>query len=133
MHEIYDLKEKLCKELEQYGKKDLNAGSLDVVDKLAHTIKNLDKIIETYEEEEYSGRADGGRMGGRSYARDSRGRYSGDGYAYARRDARGRYSGDGYSRAEEMSDQLRGMMDEAPNEQIRQELQRLVSKIDGMR
>lgn len=145
MHEIYELKDKLCKELEEYGKKDLSAGSLDIVDKLAHTIKNLDKIIETYEEEGYSGRGrsyDGG-MDGRSYARDGRGRYSRDGYAYAapnrgrgsdaRRDSRGRYSNDGYSRADEMTDQLRELMEDAPNEQIRQEIQRLVSKIDGMR
>ena len=48
MHAIYDLKETLCKELEEYGSRgELTAGTLDVVDKLAHTIKNLDKIIET--------------------------------------------------------------------------------------
>ena len=47
MHAVYELKEKLCDELEEYGKKDkLDVGALDIVDKLAHTIKNLDKIIE---------------------------------------------------------------------------------------
>ncbi len=34
MHELYELKETLCKNLEEYGrKKDLKAGDLDVIDK----------------------------------------------------------------------------------------------------
>ena len=144
MHEIYELKDKLCEELEEYGKKDLSAGSLDIVDKLAHTIKNLDKIIETYEEEggDYSGRSYDDGMGGRSYARDARGRYSRDGYAYAspgrgrgtnaRRDSRGRYSNDEYSRAADMADRLRDIMHDAPNEQTKMEIQRLISKMEGM-
>ena len=94
MHELYELKEKLCDELKEYGGKDLSAGTLDVVDKLAHAVKNIDKIIEVYEDEGegYSSRTypDGmggsyrGRMG-RSYAR---------GRMNARRDNMGRYSGD---------------------------------------
>ena len=56
MDAIYELKDMLCEELEEYGKKDkLDVGGLEIVDKLAHTIKNLDKIIETYEEDGYSG------------------------------------------------------------------------------
>ena len=46
MHELYELKEKLCDELKEYGRKDMSAGTLEVVDKLTHTIKNLEKIIE---------------------------------------------------------------------------------------
>lgn len=90
MHELYELKEKLCDELKEYGGKDLSAGTLDVVDKLAHAVKNIDKIIEVYEDDGYSSRSyDGmghysGRMG-RSYAR---------GRMNARRDNMGRYSGD---------------------------------------
>ena len=54
MDAIYELKDMLCEELEEYGKKDkLDVGGLEIVDKLAHTIKNLDKIIESYEDEEY--------------------------------------------------------------------------------
>lgn len=53
MDEIYELKEMLCKELEEYGRKgEMSAGSLEIVDKLAHAVKNLGKIIEMYEEEE---------------------------------------------------------------------------------
>ena len=51
MHEIYELKEMLMQELEEYGRKGelKDVGSLEIIDKLAHTIKNLCKIIETAE------------------------------------------------------------------------------------
>lgn len=145
MHEIYELKEMLCEELEKYGaKEDLKAGELEIVDKLAHTVKNLGKIIEMYEDEggEYSGRYNGGmsyQRGGRggqgggsnrSYARgNGRGRGSN-----ARRDSMGRYSSErGYSRAvEDMADQLRDLMEESPNEAVRRDIERLVKKIDQM-
>ena len=115
----------------------MSAGSLEIVDKLAHAIKNLDKIIETYEEEEYSGRGsyrdpyegrgsyeDGRSSERRSYAR-GRGRN-------ARRDRMGRYSSEGYSRNEDMTEQIRGMMEEAPDERTRQEFQRFLSKLETM-
>lgn len=65
MEELYELKKKLCDELKEYGKRDMSAGSLDVIDKLCHAIKNLDKIIDGYDYG-YSGR------------RDARGRYAYD-------------------------------------------------------
>lgn len=118
MHELYELKEMLCKELESYGKKgELSAGTLDIVDKLAHTIKNLNKIIEAYEDDEYSG-----RYNDRSYAR---GRSS-------RRDSRGRYSSDGYSRDGDMVERLRDLMNDAHDDRTRQEIQRLVTKMESM-
>ena len=120
MHELYKLKDMLCKELEGYGTKELTAGTLDVVDKLTHTIKNLDKIIEVYEEDgEYSSRAydDGMSRRGRSYAR---------GRMNARRDSMGRYSRTG------LSDELRELMQDAPNDHIRSEMSRLADKIETM-
>lgn len=143
MHELYELKEKLCRELEEYGKKDLSAGGLEVVDKLAHTVKNLDKIIENYEESEYSGNM--GNMGG-SYARGGRD-YRGGSYRYdggmsyargrgrnARRDSMGRYSSErGYSRdGMEMADQLRNLMEDAPDESVRRDIDRLLRKVEQM-
>ena len=48
MHAIHELREMLCGELEEYGSKDsLTAQDLDVVDKLAHAVKNIDKILMT--------------------------------------------------------------------------------------
>ena len=80
MNELHELKEKLCDELKEYAHKEMSAGSLDVIDKLAHAIKNLDKVVDGHEG--YSGRYNDGRSyNDRSYGRDSRGRYSrGDGY-----------------------------------------------------
>ena len=121
MHALYDLRDMLCKELEEYGKKgDLSAGTLDIVDKLTHTIKNLDKIIEANEESEYSNY--GSYRG--SYAR-GRGRN-------AKRDSMGRYSSEGYSRAGEMADRLRELVNEAPDDRTRQEIQRLADRMAQM-
>lgn len=124
MHELYELKDKLMDELKEYGSKDLSAGSLEIVDKLTHTIKNLCKIIEE-SEEGYSGRYypmyrsyDDGMGGsytdGRSYRRS---------YAQ-RRDSMGRYSRDG------LADKLRDLMTEATDERSRMEIQRLVEKME---
>lgn len=129
MHELYELKEKLCDELKEYGaKNDMSAGSLEVVDKLAHAIKNLDKIIEVYEDEGYSendGRYYNAGMtyrgGGRSYRGGSYARGRG-----ARRDSMGRYSRAG------MADKLRELMDDAPDEKSREEIRRLADKMESM-
>lgn len=129
MNEIYELKERLLKELEEYGRKgDLSTGSLDVVDKLAHTVKNLCKILEESE--------DGYSNGMRSY---TDGRMYNDGRSYARgrtgtvrRDSMGRYSRNGYSYdSEGMVDQLRDMMADAP-EHVKSDIQRLISKVEKM-
>ena len=124
MEELYKLKDMLCEELEQYGEKELTAGSLDVVDKLAHALKNLDKIIEN--KDEYSGDYRGSYR--RSY-RDGRSyRYDGA----RRRDGRGRYMSDGYSRHGDLASELRELMEDAPDEQTKMEFQRLISKVEGM-
>ena len=47
MDNIIELKDMLMGELSQYGTKvDLSTGDLDVIDKLAHSVKNLCKIID---------------------------------------------------------------------------------------
>ena len=132
MHEIYELKDKLCKELEEYGAKDkMDVGTLDVVDKLAHTIKNLDKIIEKYEDD-YSGGMmyddiDGRHsMRGMNYSR-ARGRMN------ARRDSRGRYSSRMYSGDTSMIVQeLKELKEDAPDEQTRMEFDKFIRKMESM-
>ena len=133
MDAVYDLKDMLCEELEEYGKKDkLDVGGLEIVDKLAHTIKNLDKIIESYEDEGYSeayydgsyegtGNMGGGNMGGSYAMARGRGRN-------AKRDSMGRYSRDGKMMAQE----LRELMEDAPDERIRMELQKVIQKVENM-
>lgn len=152
MHELYKLKDMLCEELKEYGnKEEMSAGALEVVDKLAHAVKNLDKIIEAYEDEEgysgnymYEGGQGGGGQGGGSYRRNGGGSNRGGSYrgggSYARgrgrnarRDSMGRYSGEGYSRAdarEDMIEQLRDMMQSAPDERMRQRIEQLMREFE---
>lgn len=131
MHKLYDLKDMLCEELEEYGDKEsIDVGSLEIIDKLAHSLKNIEKIIMMHDEEsEYSERG--------SYApynRDYRyDRERGISYARgrernARRDSIGRYSRHG----SEMVDELRELMNDTPDEHTRQEIQQLIHKMEGM-
>lgn len=136
MHKLYELKEMLCKELEEYGSKELNVGDLDVIDKLSHAIKNIDKIIEAYDEDGMSydgGSYEGGgsyRRGGRSNRSYARGRVGN-----VRRDNMGRYSrryDDGMSYAdgtEEMIIAVKEMMSDLP-ENAKREAQRFVQKLE---
>lgn len=46
MHKLYMLRDTLCEELEEVAKKgSISTSDLDTIDKLAHSIKNLDKIL----------------------------------------------------------------------------------------
>lgn len=123
MKTYYDLKDMLCEELDEITRKgELTAGSLDTVDKLTHSIKSLETIIAMNESESRApyGGDNGGNMsnrGGRSNAqrRDSRGRYR-----YSRNDARA-----------EMVDDLRDMMQDAPDEHTRQKFQRFINELEN--
>ena len=106
MKELHDLREMLCEELKEYGRKsEISSGSLATIDTIAHAIKNIDKIID---EDGYSGRYDDGMIRG-SYAR--------------KRDSMGRYS------RSDFSDKLHTLMDEAPDDHTRMEIKRLIDKM----
>lgn len=104
MKELHELKERLMDELTEYGRKELNGSTLEVIDKLTHTIKNLCKVIE---DEGYSG----------NYP------YDGRSYADRRRDSMGRYSRIG------LKDKLRDLMDEAPDDRTRTEIKHLYERM----
>lgn len=130
MHAYHELKEMLCNELEELVKKgDLSAGSLDVVDKLTHSIKSLDTIM-AMEDAGYSN--DYGYSGARR--RDSMGRYA-DGGSYNYRYNGGGYNGRRYSRdeaAEEMVHEFERLMEEAPNQEMREVIQKAVKQLKSM-
>lgn len=69
------LKHKLCEELNRLGNRELTASSLDTIDKIAHTVKNLTKIEES-EDGSYRGSYEGGSN--RSYDGAYDGAYDGD-------------------------------------------------------
>ena len=135
MEKLYDLKEKLCEELEDFARKqEMGAGDLEVIHKLTDTIKNIDKICMLEEEGGYS--QEGGQ-GGSTYGRGSsyanrgqhwvRGHYSRDGRS-PRRDSRGRYSrDDGRS---EMMEHLEMAMDSA-NDEDRETIKRFLRQLEN--
>ena len=138
MEKLYDLKDKLCEELEEFARKqEMGAGDLEVIHKLTDTIKNIDKICMLEEGDGYSEAVDGGDYGrGSSYANRGkhyiRGHYSRDGgmngYSTRRRDGRGRYSReDGRS---EMMEHLEMAMDSA-TEQDRDTIKRFMRQLEN--
>lgn len=121
----------------------LSTGDADYIDKLTHSLKSIKSVMAMDEADMYDGYSGergyprGGMM--RGYSRD--GGYS-NGYDYsygpgrgrgsnARRDSMGRYSNnDGYSRGGNMADELRDLMNMAPDEQTRQQMQDIVRKLE---
>ena len=144
MHKLYELKEKLMNELEDYA--DNGKFSKDDVEAIKYTASAIDHICNIVErdDEEYSGAMMDGSYEGSynygmgSYARGNRGGRGGRSYARgrgrnARRDSMGRYSSEGYSRASEgIVMELRELMDEAPDDRIRSEIQTLIHKVEKM-
>lgn len=109
----------LCEELDSIAEQgELNVGALDIIDKLVHSIKNIDKICMS---DGYSRRWDAeGFMRGNSYKRDSMGRYSRDD-GYSRRN---------YSRADESEhaiEQLEEMLKTAGGESEHMAIKKAIS------
>ena len=133
MHKLMDY---ICDEMEELERKadkdgKLSMAEIQYLDTLAHTKKNLLKADEMTDGE-YSGRYNSeynGRYDGRMY--DGRYMRNGDGMVYARgrkRDAMGRYASD----AGEMIQELRQLMDDAPDERTRMEFKKFIEKIERM-
>lgn len=130
---LHDLRDMLNEELDKFAKKgELDRSSLDMVDKLTHSVKSIDTILAMDEYSEDNGYSrDGRSYHGNSYDGYSMARGRG---RYARRDSRGRYSNDGYSRddgREEMVRQLRDMMEDAPDERIRQAIHKAIKEVEN--
>lgn len=153
MHELYELKEKLMKELSEYSQNGkFSKEDAEVIKYLASAIDHICNIVMDMEEEEYSneyrysreqGGGNRGGQGGGSYrggqGGNSRtgGSYAGGRrYSYARgrgrnarRDSMGRYSRDGG--VEELSQTLGEMMGELP-EEVKRDAEKLMIKLDEM-
>lgn len=136
MEYMYELKEKLCEELDEIARKpEMSAGDLEAIHKLTDTIKNLDKI-EMLEDGGYS--QAGYRDGGSSYNRGSsyanrgkhyvRGHYSRDGYSMEGRGNRGGYSR--HDAKEAMMEQMEMLMEQAGSEREREAIRRCISQLN---
>src|SRR5699024_8280923 len=132
MEYMYELKDKLCKELDEIARKpEMGAGDLEIIHKLTDTIKNLDKI-EMLEDDGYSKAGD--------WEADMRGTYGrGSSYRGRKRDSMGRYSREGrggrggYSRhdaKEAMMEQMEMLMDQAGSEREREAIRRCMGQLE---
>lgn len=133
MEYMYELKDKLCKELDEIARKpEMGAGDLEIIHKLTDTIKNLDKI-EMLEDGGYSQAGD--------WEADMRGTYGrGSSYRGRKRDSMGRYSREGrggrggYSRhdaKEAMMEQMEMLMEQAGSEREREAIRRCMGQLEN--
>ena len=146
MKDLHELCETISRSISSANEKirgaggKLSTGDVDYVDKLTHALKSIKAVMKMEEESEMD---DGysERMYSRGYDRGSyRGSYNdGGSYAmgrgrgrYANRDSMGRYSSnDGYSRGGDTVSELREIMRDLPDDQTRQEMQRLIQKMES--
>ena len=129
---LYQLCETINIELDEYNKKiqnangKMNMSDLEVIDKLTHTLKSIKTTIAMMEAEDgESGRYMPHPGYGNSY------NYGG---SYRRgRDSMGRYtSRRGYSYDDGMMDELRTLMESAPDERTKAEFRQFISKLEKM-
>ena len=122
MKALYDLKDKLCAELDEIAAKpNMSTGDLETVHKLTDTIKNIDKIDMLESEGGYSSGGDWLARGiyddGRSYRRQHR-------------DSMGRYSRDGAK--DRMISQLEDMMRDTDTEKEKEAIRRCISALQSV-
>ena len=144
MKELYEAKETVGNEIGDLNKKIRNNGGkitgadVDMLDKLTHSMKSLATTCAMLEAEEegYSGHympmPYGYSRNGNGYSRNGND-HSGNGGGYSRRYSRESRDGYGYSGKGDMTDQLRQMMDEAPDEMTRREIQKLMERMENQR
>lgn len=145
MDKIINLKKMLCEELENFGgRTQIDMNSLDKIDKLAHAVKNLDKVIKSGEEEEMSYRMSRDYSGtsildgmGRYRMNPQYTRFAEDGEAEgsaersyrrgmsrrSRRSYANEYSGHDFVQ------ELEDLMEDAPDEQTRKDIEKLINKM----
>lgn len=128
------IRDMLCYELDDVVEgNQFSIGMLDSIDKIVHTIKNIDRIMESeggysmngdYSRDNYSRNGGYSREGG--YSRDN---YS-NGNSY-RRDSMGRYARR-YSRdGAEVKSRLEEMMNEAANDKEREAIRKAVTMLEN--
>ena len=127
MHDLHELKEKLLKELEEYGgNAKFSKEDIETIKYMASAIDHICNISE--DEEGYSNHYPYYMGGSYDDGMNRNGSYRGRSYAgrrNARRDSMGRYSREG------LADKMRDLMDEAPDERTRQEIQRMIEKFEN--
>lgn len=152
MHDLYEDLHELCEVIEKDIAKtneklrmsggEMSGSDLEYVDKLTHAMKSIKTTMAMMDAEEdgYSREGSGRNNSNGSYSGNygmNSGRYY-PGYSYAgrgrgsnaKRDSMGRYSR-GYSRGdEEMVEEVRELMEKAPDEQTRRDFQKILDRME---
>ena len=116
------ISDKIAEKTRKIQSNGMTDGDLDTIEKLTHSLASVKKIMAFMDDEEYSGNYPD------SYRMAYRGSYRGGSY---KRDRMGRYSGErGYSR-NDLADKMRDLMRDAPDDRTRQEMQRMIEKLDA--
>ena len=111
------LSEKIAEKTRKIKNGGMNDGDLDTMEKLTHTLASVKKIMAFMEDDGYSGYYP---MDG-SYRTMYRGSYA----RGPRRDSMGRYS------RNDLADKMRDLMMDAPDDRTRQEMLRMVEKLEN--
>lgn len=137
--ELKKICDTLNRELEHANEKISRAGGnitgddLSYIDRLTHAIKSVKTTIAMMEAEDEGESGYYMPMYGRSYGDRSYGMRDGNSYA-RRRDSMGRFTSrrGGMSYDDGMVEELRDLMDRAPDELTRREFQKLITKLEQM-
>ena len=106
------ISEKLVEKTRKVRNGGMSDGDLETLDKLTHTMKSIKGVMAMMDDEGgYSGR----------YAYRDGGSYRGG----QRRDSMGRYS------RNDLADKMRELMEDAPDDRTRQEMRRMVEKLEN--
>ena len=124
MHKLYDLKEKLIRELEDYAEHSkFSREDVEAIKYAASAVDHICNIMDHADGEyEYS---ETGMMPRYGYEDHSYMRRS---YAGPTRDRRGRYS----RASEDVAEKLREIMHDAHDDSIRMEIEHLANKVEKM-
>ena len=137
--ELKKICDTLNRELEHANEKISRAGGnitgddLSYIDRLTHAIKSVKTTMAMMEAEDEGESGYYMPMYGRSYGDRSYGMRDGNSYA-RRRDSMGRYVSrrGGMSYDDGMVEELRDLMDRAPDESTRREFSKLINKLEQM-
>jgi hypothetical protein len=133
LKELHEMKDTIGNEIAEANERirqsggDMNTADVEIIDKLTHTMKSLATTCAMLEAEESGYSGTGGMYSGRGDGMSREYRDSGNRGGYTRNE--GRYIRNGYSRTGDMMEHLRAMLDEAPDEQTRMDVKRLMEKI----
>lgn len=139
LKDLHETCETLSRELGEANEKikraggKMSSGDLEYLDRLTHAIKSVKTTIAMMEAEDEGESGYYMPMYGRSYGDRSYGMRDGNSYA-RRRDSMGRYTSrrGGMSYDDGMIEELRDLMDRAPDEATKREFRKLIDRLEQM-